>query len=130
MQLQSRRWLPGLQILAAARPLQGLAALLLATLPGAMLACIIHCSLPFSTQGGLAPSPYLCDHMVDTGGDLPPPVSTGVVQALVQAFIAAEALAAATMTLLPQALIGAPATRRARLGDGPPTPPPRPAAAP
>lgn len=129
MLLQSRRRPHSLQTIVAARPLKRLAGILLAALPGAILACIVHCSLPFSAQGGFTPSPYLCDHMIEAGADLPLPVSTALVQALIQGFTTAAALLVAALTVQPQALIGPPLTRRDRLAEGPPTPPPRLAAA-
>jgi hypothetical protein len=110
---------------APARPLKGFAALLLLALPGALLICIIQCSLFAHSHQAHRPSPFLCGHALTTRADLPQPVSTGVVQALVEARSAAIVLGAGALRLLPQRLPVAMPARLTRLADSPPAPPPR-----
>ncbi|NTU82629.1 MAG: hypothetical protein HGA45_25210 [Chloroflexales bacterium] len=109
----------------AVSPLEGLTAALLFALPGALLACIIHCSLPARGYHSYGREVFLCDHMPDTGADLPQPVSADVVQALVQSLATAAMLAIGALTLLPQQIHANPLALRARLADSPPKPPPR-----
>lgn len=99
--------------------------MLLAALPGAILICIFHCSLALFAQTSGIPSQYLCEHMVQTGADIPPPVSAGLVQTLIQGVMAESPLVSSTLSPQPQALITAPVSPQNRLAESPPTPPPR-----
>lgn len=67
-----------------------LAFLLSAGLPGAVLVCILHCSLPAFPAYNAA-SPFLCGHMLLVEPEsLPPPISLSLFQGLIQALPTAE----------------------------------------
>ncbi len=106
-----------------------LAALLAAALPGAILLCILHCVLPSHAHqhNSHGASPFVCNHSLATPGDLPPPLSATLVLGLVQGLARAGAPLTAGLIFLHLAAT-AHSGLRARLAEGPPVPPPRPAA--
>lgn len=105
--------------------LRWLSALLLPAVPGALLACILHCALlsPSDPHASRRPSPFLCAHTLAESAHQPP-VSPAVVQALVQALEPKVALVALPLLVLQPACMALIALR-ARLADAPPVPPPR-----
>ncbi len=98
--------------------------LLSAGLPGAVLACILHCSLPAFPAYNAA-SPFLCGHMLLAEPErLPPPISLSLFQGLIQALPTTEGtvswplMPALPLVILPLIVIMAQAMP-------PPEPPPR-----
>lgn len=111
--------------LLSASPWAWPAALLAAALPGALLICILHCTLPAGRQHhGHATALFVCDQGLAEAGDLPPPLSATLVQSLVQGLGRASDPVLAGLILLG---LAATADRglRTRPADGPPVPPPR-----
>lgn len=106
--------------------LRALAALLLAALPGALLICILHCSISaYAHQHhGHVPSPFLCNHSLDAASDTPPALSLSLLTSLVQSLPGVAPLMIAAGLLGP--LIGASARAlHGRPAETPPPPPPR-----
>lgn len=122
--LQPRLSLSSLQV-ASARG--WLSVLLLASIPGAMLACILHCTVPahgpHQHNQGLAS--FICAHALDDVAELPQPMSTTLVQNLVQGLAGATAPMVAGLVLLHLAVMRI-AMLVAQPADAPPEPPPRP----
>lgn len=113
-----------LRALWAARPLGWAAATLAAALPGAILLCILHCTLPSRAHLAHDHELFLCDHGPVAGGELPPPLSATLVLGLVQGLARAAAPPAAGLIFLHLA-VAHPRGLRTRLGEAPPAPPPR-----
>jgi hypothetical protein len=112
-----------------ARPHRWLLALLAATLPGALLICILHCTLPLYAHHhhSHGASPFVCSHAIAEPGDLVAPLSESLVQSVVQGLTAAGLVVAAALIVLHGA-VATLAAWASRPGEGPPIPPPRRAA--
>lgn len=108
--------------------LRGLAALLLGVVPGAILLCILHCSIPSHAHqhGGQGSSPFVCGHTLNAQAEIPPPLGASVVISLVQSLASPLGLAAVGTSLLYLLAGMASASPCGRPADAPPAPPPRP----
>jgi hypothetical protein len=102
-----------------------LAALLLLSLPGALLICILHCSLPrhVHSHAGHGPALFTCSP-VHGGAANQPVIEPGVVQTLIQGLTRAINLGLPGQMPLQPAVLTL-AVLAARLADRPPVPPPR-----
>jgi hypothetical protein len=94
-------------------------------LPGTLLACILHCSVPFPL---IAPvdeaSPFVCGHTLALAPNLPPALSPGVIQSLTQGALVFATLL--SLALRKQYSLPVYTTLwQRRMGDAPPVPPPR-----
>lgn len=107
--------------------LRGLAALLLAALPGALLLCILHCAaLPpahaHHDHGSLL---FYCHFGRGDAAEAPLPVSPAVVIALIQSVQSSPAPVVPGPALGALLCWGAAALGFGRLAEAPPAPPPR-----
>lgn len=102
-----------------------LAALLLLSLPGAVLVCILHCSLPrhAHAHAGHGPELFVCSH-AHGGAAEQPALEPGVVQMLIQGLTRAFGLALPGQLPLHLAVLAL-AVLAARPADDPLVPPPR-----
>ncbi|RRR70237.1 MAG: hypothetical protein EI684_13665 [Candidatus Viridilinea halotolerans] len=108
--------------------------LLLAALPGALLACTLHCLLAsyflhYRTAQTAIPSPFLCGHMLEWQAPMdtpapPPPLNPAVLQGLIQA-MATTVAGLLLLLILQRPLLLPPLHCRMRLAEPPPAPPPQ-----
>lgn len=107
--------------------LRGLAALLLAALPGAVLFCILHCAaLPQAhAHHHHGPLLFYCHFGQGRTAEAQVPVSPAVVTSLVQGMQSPATLAMPGPALAALLSGMAPADRFGRPADAPPAPPPR-----
>jgi hypothetical protein len=109
------------------RLLQGLAALLLVALPGAVLLCILHCVFP--TRDGRdvhqGSQSFYCHSSQDEAASAPAPVSLSAFTTLLEGLpgpVGLMAFGPGLSALLIGAIF---LTLSGRLADAPPAPPPR-----
>ncbi|PDV99249.1 hypothetical protein A9Q02_12870 [Candidatus Chloroploca asiatica] len=102
-----------------------ISALLSFILPGTLLACILHCSVPFPWGAPTdEASPFVCGHTLAFAQNLPPALSPGLIQSLTQGDLALAALLILALRLQDSLRAHTPLWQR-RMGDAPPVPPPR-----
>ncbi|NCC30721.1 MAG: hypothetical protein EOM24_01710 [Chloroflexia bacterium] len=94
-------------------------------LPSTLLACILHCSVPFPLVPPVdEASPFVCGHTLALTQNLPPALTPGLIQSLTQGDVALASLLILALRLQ-HSLTAHPLLWQRRMGDAPPVPPPR-----
>ncbi|WP_129672897.1 hypothetical protein [Candidatus Chloroploca sp. Khr17] len=102
-----------------------ISAFLIFLLPGTLLACILHCSVPFPLVAPVdEASPFVCGHTLALAQNLSPALSPELIQSLTQGNLALAALLILALRLQDSLRAHTPLWQR-RINDAPPVPPPR-----